>query len=114
MKEGIFNMDNNITSANTVTVDLDTQDNFTVLKGYFTQVHQIGDGKMILFKFEGISSYGKLIIEGLTFVGLYDEMLGALKDEIEVTLTGELRLYKNKRTNEFKIQIEATDILYHD
>ena len=103
-----------ITSANTVTVDLDTQENFTVLKGYFTQVHQIGDGKMVLFKFEGVSSYGKLIIEGLTFVGLYDEMLGALKDEIEVTLTGELRLYKNKRTNEFKIQIEATDILYHD
>lgn len=109
-------MDNNITSAsaNTVTVNLDTQENFTVLKGYFTQVHQIGDSNLILFKFEGVSSYGKLIIEGLTFVGLYDEMLGALKDEIEVTLTGELRLYKNKRTNEFKVQIEATDILYHD
>ena len=107
-------MDNNITSANTMTIDLDTQENFTVLKGYFTQVNQIGDGKMVLFKFEGISSYGKLIIEGLTFVGLYEEMLSALKDEIQVTLTGELRLYKNKRTNEFKIQIEATDIVYHD
>lgn len=100
--------------SNTITVDLDTQENLTVLKGHFMQITPVGDGKMVLFKFEGTSSYGKLIIQGLTFVGVYEEMLDALKAGDEVTLVGQLRLYKNKHNNQYEIQLEATDILYPD
>ena len=94
-------------------IDLDATENFTVLKGHFMQVTAVGE-KMVLFKFNSISSYGRLIIQGLTFVGVYEEMLEALKAGDEVTLVGQLRLYKNKHNQQYEVQLEATNVLYPD
>lgn len=88
--------------------------NTVVLQGHLTNVTRIGDGKMVLFGFEGMSSYGKLIINGLTFVGVYEEMVTAKDNAEEVRLIGSLRTYKNKRSGQFEIQIEATDVDYMD
>ena len=98
-----FNLDN-----------IANSDNMTVLKGYFQQATQVGSGSMVLFKFQGMSSYGKLIIQGLTFISQVEEIQQAIDDGTEVTLIGELRTYKNKRSGQFEVQIEAKDIIYHD
>lgn len=93
--------------------DFMDKQNAVVLQGRLTNVTRIGDGKMVLFGFEGMSSYGKLIINGLTFVGVYEEMVTAKDNGEEVRLMGSLRTYKNKR-GQFEIQIEATDVDYMD
>lgn len=94
--------------------DFMDKQNAVVLQGRLTNVTRIGDGKMVLFGFEGVSSYGKLIINGLTFVGVYEEMLSAKNNGEEVRLIGSLRTYKNKRSGQFEVQIEATDVDYLD
>ena len=94
--------------------NISNSDNMTVLKGYFQQATAVGSGSMVLFKFQGMSSYGKLIIQGLTFISQVEELQQAIDNETEVTLIGELRTYKNKRSGQFEVQIEAKDIVYHD
>lgn len=93
--------------------DFMDRSNAVVLQGHLTNVTKVGD-KMVLFGFEGMSSYGKLIINGLTFVGVYEEMVTAKDNAEEVRLIGSLRTYKNKRSGQFEIQIEATDVDYMD
>lgn len=92
--------------------DFMDRSNAVVLQGRLTNVTRIGDGKMVLFGFEGMSSYGKLIINGLTFVGVYEEMVTAKDNGEEVRLIGSLRTYKNKRSGQYEVQIEATDVDY--
>ena len=97
----------------TIMEDFMDKSNVVVLQGHLTNVTRIGE-KMVLFGFEGVSSYGKLIINGLTFVGVYEEMVTAKDNAEEVRLIGSLRTYKNKRSGQFEIQIEATDVDYMD
>lgn len=92
--------------------DFIDNNNAVVLRGHFTQVTKF-NGKMVLFCFEGMSSYGKLLINGITFVGVYDEMKDAMDNAESVRLIGSLRTYKNKK-NQYEIQIEATDVDYMD